>query len=170
VPEEEHDDVGPAPWACSGRHRPRLPYAALLGGGGAALFCALAWDAPTLGWAAPARWWDLSGRAGPVVGPVGPAPGGPGAVALVMLAGGVGRERSPLVRRVLCQCQEGVRGREAAPGSGGDARAALGRASARLRARGSAVQGGLGPDPVPRLAACAVLASSRRRSWRAPLE
>ena len=84
VPEDEYDDIGPAPaglvtvdlsaelcrvlarYAPVGR--PLWPppastaYAALLRG---ELHCALTWDASTFCWAALARWWDLSGL-GPV--------------------------------------------------------------------------------------------------------
>ena len=82
VPEEEYDDIRPAPaglvdlsaemcgvlarYAPAGR--PLWPppastaYAALLRGEAPALYCALTWDASTFGWAALARWWDLSGR------------------------------------------------------------------------------------------------------------
>ena len=81
VPEEEYDDIGPAPAGleelsaemCSvlARYaplgRPLWPppassaYATFLRGEAPALFCALTWDASTFGWAALARWWDLAG-------------------------------------------------------------------------------------------------------------
>ena len=83
VPEEEYDDIGPAPEGlvalsaelCSVLERyapagcPLWPppassaYAALLRGDAPALYCAVTWDASTFGWAALARWWDLSGLA-----------------------------------------------------------------------------------------------------------
>ena len=81
VPEDEYDDIGPAPAGleelsaemCSvlARYaplgRPLWPppassaYATFLRGEAPALFCALTWDASTFGWAALARWWDLAG-------------------------------------------------------------------------------------------------------------
>ncbi len=80
VPEEQYDDVRPAPAGLVGlsaemcvvlqRYAPvgcplwpplaSSGYAALLWGVQQTVFCALTWDASTFGWAALARWWDMS--------------------------------------------------------------------------------------------------------------